>query len=133
MDDIFLVFRSHDHIEPFLNYLNSRHANIEFTSEIEIDCKLPFLDVLISHCNGVFTTSVYRKPTFTGLTTNFYSLVPSKFKINLIATLATRAFRICSNYCLLHTEFDFIRKLLCSNNFNINFIDFHLGKLLEKF
>ena len=30
------------------NYLNTKHANIKFTSEKEVNGSLPFLDVLIS-------------------------------------------------------------------------------------
>ena len=34
VDDIFLLFYSPSHIEPFLDYLNSKHSNIKFTTEI---------------------------------------------------------------------------------------------------
>ena len=37
VDDSFVVFRSRDHIIPFLEYLNSKHPNIKFTYEIEKD------------------------------------------------------------------------------------------------
>ena len=30
------------------NYLNTKHANIKFTSEKEVNGSLPFLDVLMS-------------------------------------------------------------------------------------
>ncbi len=72
VDDCFLLFRSLDHVPLFLNYLNHQHPNISFTSELE-NGKLPFLDVDITRPNGKFSTSVYRKPTFTGLFTNFHS------------------------------------------------------------
>ena len=94
----------------FLEYMNSRHSNIEFTSETEEEGKLAFLDILIKHHNGVFSTSVYRKPTFTGLTTKITSFLPIDFKKNLILTLSTRAFYICSNYFSLHNEFRYIKK-----------------------
>ena len=60
VDDCFLLFRSLDHIPLFLNYLNSQHPNISFTSEIEQEGKLPFLDIDVSRPNGKFTTPVYR-------------------------------------------------------------------------
>jgi hypothetical protein len=48
------------------NYIQT--VNIKFTFEIENDDKtLPFLDISIKRVNGNFETSVYRKPTFTGL------------------------------------------------------------------
>ena len=45
VDDCFLLFRSLDHVPLFLNYLNRQHPKISFTSELEKDGKLPFLDV----------------------------------------------------------------------------------------
>lgn len=35
IDDVFLLFRNHDHVGKFLDYLNSKHPNIKFTCEIE--------------------------------------------------------------------------------------------------
>ena len=60
----------------FFDYLNQQHSNIKFTIEEEVDKKLPFLDVLLDN-NGPLKTSVYHKPTFTGLYTNFESFIPS--------------------------------------------------------
>ena len=98
MDDSFLLFRDPDHINPFLNYLNSKHPNIKFTSEIENNNSLAFLDVLIDKTINGFSSSVYRKPTFTGLTMNFNSFAPFLYKINLIKTLIHRSYSICSSY-----------------------------------
>ena len=74
VDDCFLLFRSLDHVPLFLNYLNRQHPNISFTFELEKDGKLTFLDVYITRSNGKFSTSVYRKPTFTGLFTASFHL-----------------------------------------------------------
>ena len=48
----------------FLDYINSRHPNIRFTMEKELNRKLPFLDVLIDNSDtNSFLTRVYlRKP-----------------------------------------------------------------------
>ena len=37
-----------------------------------------------------FLTSVYRKPTYTALLTNFFSFKPCKYKIDLAKTLLDR-------------------------------------------
>ena len=68
----------------FQVYLNSKHQNISFTTESEHDNQLPFLDVFIRRDNGTFCTSVYRKPTFSGVYSNFYSFMPQLYKLNLI-------------------------------------------------
>ena len=98
VDDSFIVFKSRNHILPFLNYLNSKHTNIIFTYEVEKDKCLPFLDGNILFSNGKFSTTVYRKPTFTALFTNFE--FPITYKRGLINTLLFRYFNISSSYML---------------------------------
>ena len=82
VDDIFAVFSNNDEAENFLSYLNIQHNNIKFTIEVEVDGKLPFLDVLVSKYTGVLNTSVYHKKTYTGLLTNYFSFCSLSFKIN---------------------------------------------------
>ena len=48
VDDIFVLFWSPHHLEKFNEYLNTKHVNIKFTSEKEVNRSLPFLNVLIS-------------------------------------------------------------------------------------
>ena len=59
VDDTFLIFKSASHIPLFLEYMNSRHNNIEFTSESEENGKLAFLDILIDRQETGFSTSIY--------------------------------------------------------------------------
>ena len=94
VDDCFLLFNSFDHVPLFLNYLNHQHSSI--TSELEKDGKLPFLDIEISRSNGKFSTSVYSKPTFTGLFTHFHSFIPLAYKRSLVSSLLHRIFNLCS-------------------------------------
>ena len=50
------------------------------------------LDVLISRStSGSFSTTTFRKPTFTGLYTNFHSFTPFRYKSGLVNTLVDRA------------------------------------------
>ena len=60
VDDCFLLFRSSDHVPLFLSNLNRTHPNIFFSSELENNGKLPFLDIEITRSNGKFPTSVYQ-------------------------------------------------------------------------
>ena len=68
VDDTFVLFRSRDHIAKFHEYLDSQHVNMKFTCDIEQDGCLPFLDTSINRSSNRFVSSVYRKPTYTGLT-----------------------------------------------------------------
>ena len=68
-------------MELFFEYMNQQHNNIKFTKEIESDSTLPFLDVLITkNDDGHLSTSMYRKPTFTGLYLRWDSFVPKEYK-----------------------------------------------------
>ena len=91
-----LLFQTKDHVEKFKNYLNKQHKNIKFTSEIEENGSLLFLDITITREIKKFETSVYRKLTISGVFTNFESFIPKLGKRGLIETLLYRSFRLCS-------------------------------------
>ena len=63
IDDTFLLFQTKDHVEKFKNSLNKQHKNIKFTSEIQENGSLSFLDITLTRENNKFATSVYRKPS----------------------------------------------------------------------
>ena len=69
VDNTFLLFRSKHHIEKFKNYLNRQHKNIKFTSETENENSISFLDIKITWDNNWPMTSLYRKPTISGVLT----------------------------------------------------------------
>ena len=52
--------------------------------EKEEDNKLAFLDVLVSNNPPNLQTSVFRKQTFTGLLTNYFSFTSFFYKMGLI-------------------------------------------------
>jgi hypothetical protein len=127
VDDTFMLFESADHLTLFLNYLNSKHKNIEFTYDVEKNGALPFLDINILRRDNGFETSLFRKETYTGLTSKFDSFAPQSYKVNLIKTLFNRAYNICSSYLNLSNELEFLRKLLCTNGFPILLIEKTFG------
>ena len=67
VDDTFCLFHSENQALRFFDYINSRHPNIRFTMEKEVDHKIPFLDVLTNNNNTHFpVTSVYREENLHG-------------------------------------------------------------------
>ena len=132
VDDTFLLFRKKGHAKLFLNYLNSKHTNINFTMENENFNSLSFLDVCVNRAENKFLTNVYRKPTFTGLGVSFFSFIPYKFKINALKTIIYRAYHICSNYHSLHKEFQFIISLFSANGFPKSLIEKSISEFLNK-
>ncbi len=132
VDDTFCLFRNRDHIALFLNFINSQHPNIKFTYETETENSLPFLDVLVTREGNCFTTSLFRKKTFTGLYTDFSSLAPDKYKKNLISVLLYRAFHICSTYKTFHDEIIRIKEILSKNKFPRALVDRIIKSFLDK-
>ena len=78
--------------EAFLSTLNNCHPSISFTMELSSDNKLTFvgMEVLKEGCK--LETSVYRKPTNTGLLLHHQSHVDKRYKKSLIKTMVNRAF-----------------------------------------
>ena len=87
VDDIFVLFRSPDHLEKFKNYLSSKYRNIRFICKKEQNNSMSFLDVLITRTSNGFKTSVYHKPTFSGVYSNFNSLISEEYKVGFIFTV----------------------------------------------
>ena len=54
VDDIFVLFKRPEHVKPFVDYMNSKHKNINFSFETEKDEQMSFLDVNMFHENGKF-------------------------------------------------------------------------------
>ena len=82
--------------ESFLSTLNECHPSISFTMELASNNKLPFLGMEITKNGCQLSTSVYRKPTNTGLLLHFHSHVDRRYKISLLRTMVDRAYRLSS-------------------------------------
>ena len=132
VDDTFVLFRTKDHVEKFKNYLNKQHKIIKCTSEIEENGSLLFLNITSTPENNKFVTSVYRKPTFGGVFTNFERFIPEMHKRGLIETLPHRSFRLCSSYENVHREIETLKSIFKHNNYRQNFMNQCISKFLDK-
>ena len=112
--------------------MSSKHQNINFTVEKENVGSLSLLDVKICRKNGKFVTSVYRKPTFSGVFTNYESFIPTYQKRGLLHTLLHRSFSICCDFKTFHFEIDHLKTILIKNNYPLNFIDSCIKSFLNK-
>ena len=131
IDDTFLLFRDQSHCSLFFNYLNQQHSSIKFTVETESNNSLPFLDCKVERCGDQFSTSVFRKSSFSGLTMSFFSSCCKRFKLNSVKTLIYRAYTICSSYVSLHSEFQFITDMFFQNGFPKSLIQNSINKFLN--
>ena len=91
--------------------------------ETEKENKLSFLDVEVIREQGKFTTTVFRKPTFSGVYGNFESFLPSVYIFGMVYSLVYRWLRICSSSTQFHTELIFLKRIFRKNGYPENFID----------
>ena len=132
VDDTFALFTNKASAELFLEFANNFHDNINFTMENEIDNQLPFLDILIERTPSGFSTGVYRKPTFTGQGTIFYSCCFLNFKLNSISTLLHRAYALSSSWTLFHNEILFLTQFFRNNLYPDSLFSTFLNNFLSK-
>ena len=84
---------------------------------------MSFLDIATIREDKTFTTSVYRKPTFTGVYTHFDSFLLSTYKSGTVYTLAFRCFRICSSLTKLHNGLVCLKETFSKNGYPEDFIN----------
>ena len=128
----FVTFNSHEQLKKFVEYMNTKHPNIKFTFEHELNNTFSFLDVKISRENNKLTTSVYRKPTFSGVFTNFKSFIFTVQKVGLVYTLLHHCFDITSCYEKFHKEINTLKEIFKFNGYPIHFIDGCIKQFLQK-
>ena len=128
---LFLFFKSKTQATEFYNHFTSRHPNIKFTIEHENNNSISILDVFISRRGNKIKTSVFRKPTFSGLGLSYFSFCSNQFKTNAIITMISRAYNICSSYTLLHKEFEFLLIYFFKNGFPKYLFHNYLKKFLD--
>ena len=126
----FCFFNSDRDATIFFDYINSRHPNIKFTMEKQFNHKLPFLDVLIdNHDPSSSLTRIYRKKTFTGLLTNYFSFTSYSYKVGLIKTLVDRTYKINNTWLGFHEDInnltDILKKLSFPCSFNRDYKPLH--------
>ena len=120
VDDILTIIKV-DKVAEFNIFLNTADTtgSIKFTNEIEEDCSIPFLDILI-HRNsesGAITTSVFRKKTHTDQYLNFSSHHPCHQKLGVVRTLFDRKDSLVTKVDELEKEDQHIRSALKNCNY----------------
>jgi hypothetical protein len=128
VDDVFAIIDKKESSKKILAYLNNQHPNIRFTIEDEKHNKIPFLDTSVNKTNLGFSTTLYHKPTFTGVYLNWTSLTSRKYKISLIYCLCDRIWKICKNTEDRELEFRKLKVTLLKNEYPEKIIDMEIEK-----
>ena len=112
--------------------MNKQHRCIKFTSETEQNNTFSFLDINITRQNNQLKTSVYRKPTFSGVFTHYESYIDQSYKKSLIFTLLFRCYSLCSDYTLFHLEVEKLREILKKNSYPSSIIELSIRTFLNR-
>ena len=100
---------------------NTCHPKMKFTYEKE-QKYFNFPDVKVIRENIVFTTSVYCKPTFSGVYTHFNSYMLLNYKFNLVSTFF-RSFTVWCDMSIFYQEICKIKDIFIKNDYSEGFVD----------
>ena len=90
VDDTFSKLKK-IYVDQFLQHLNDQHPRIKFTTEMQENNKIAFLDTLVHiKPDGTTKTTIYRKATHTDQYLDFKSNHHIKQKIGIIGTFQHR-------------------------------------------
>ena len=133
MDDILTVIKKSE-IEKTLERINSLHRNLSFTKEEENEMgEIPFLDLKIRHNkDGNIETEWYRKKTDTGLTINYHSMAPMKYKRSMAINLIHRIWNATSTWETLDKGIQEAKRILEYNQYPMFWYENIIHKTLEK-
>ena len=102
--------------------------------ETEVNHKLPFLDVLLDNSNpSSLVTSVFRKSTYTGPLTNFFSFTPFPYKLGLMRTLVDRTFKISNTWISFQNNIKELTNVLGKNQFPSSLVNSTVKHYLSNF
>ena len=101
----------------------SKHQSIHFTVEQENVSSLSVLDVKFVVKTVNLSLVFSRKPTFSGVFTNYESFITTYQKRGPLHTLLHRSFIICCDFKTFHFEIGHLKTILLKNNYPLNFID----------
>ncbi|CAF4980729.1 unnamed protein product, partial [Rotaria socialis] len=126
VQEILLVFALHDSIHVKFQALARGHL---------LNCLREFFQTISNtYESNLFSTSIYRKPTFTGLLLKWNSYVPHSYKVSAISSMIYRAIKICSSYSSMHIEFEYIQNLALKkkNDYPLKFVQNQIKKTLNR-
>ena len=90
VDDIFAIVNKSFDINAFMNKINNVYPSIKFTFELEIENKLPFLDLLLIRNETKINFGIYRKPTHINSYIHNDSCSPKLHKLSAFNSLLYR-------------------------------------------
>lgn len=129
VDDCILIPKT-DHIDHCSDTFDNYNYNLKFTYEIEIDCKISYLEVELIREIGSIISKWYRKPTYSGRFINFNSHHTIQQKRAIIYCLVEKAIKL--SHPRFHADnIKLVKTLLKENGYPIKFINIHISNILH--
>lgn len=129
VDDI-LIAIPNDSLTLVLDTFNSFHPRLQFTSELQVDDRINFLDVTVINNREGLTTDWYHKPTWSRRYLNFHSHHPVQQEIGIIYGLVDRSI-LLSDASFHLTNLELVRQVLLENNYPGKFVDTHISRRIN--
>ena len=133
VDDTFMVFNgTRRQIENLNSHLNSIHQKIKFTSEIEAENQLNFLDLTVTKNAGQLQFKIFRKATTTDITIHADSYHPVSQKMAAYNSFVHRLLTIPLSKNDYNEEVDTIKYIAAANGYKSSLIDKLINKHRKK-
>lgn len=128
VDDFIGIVRKDD-VNIVLDTLNSIDDQLQFTMEVEVDGKLPFLDLMLhKEEDGSISTEWYSKPYASNRLLNYASKHPKKQLLSTASGFANRVISL-TDHKHLPAAVRSIMKILDANNYPKQVIDKVFGRM----
>ena len=103
--------------------MNTCRPKMKFPFKKEQQNYFNFPDVKVIRENNVFTTSVYRKPSFSGVYTHCAGYMLLCYKFSLVSTIIFRSFTTCSDMPKFHLGICKFKDVNIKNCYSERFVD----------
>jgi len=121
VDDFFAIIKKEDN-NIILETLNSYHRKLKFTSEMEENGKLPFLDANIKRNRDKISFDWYRKSLASGRIINYHSTQPKTMVMNTAKNFINKVLTI-SDEVFHQKNIEIIKDTLQKNSFPTHIIN----------
>lgn len=122
VDDIFAIVHKDD-TSNVLSLLNDQNVSIQFTTELEVDAKLAFLDLEVSRVEDHLEFNIYRKKTSTQNFIRFDSCHNYQHRFAAFNSMIYRMLHVPLSPENHEKEHLFIKNIAIENGFDPNIID----------
>ena len=131
VDDIFLDVQSVDHLHS-LKELLELESGLGFTTELNVNNRLPFLDLMVNASDDDFVSDVYVKPTNLGRCMNAEGDCTDSYKQGVIRSYVRRALTHCSTWQLVDLELRRVKQMLVNNGYSNSDFDRISRDIIDK-